>query len=193
MRLIKLIIIGIIGVYLPLLIALLLTSNVGFGESPPPLTATEIYATKYTSDLSLIREVEFVAAAPDTGEGELFLLILHTIIFVESSYNPLAESLDGRAVGLMQLTGPAVIDAARYCRIPIPPRKDLFIPSINILLGTCYLHVLLDRYEGDWYSVIVAYHGGGRAVTRLKEGKLLGHRTANYGLKILYLLDRSIK
>lgn len=146
-------------------------------------TLTQLYATKYTSNLRLIERIE--KQAGDVGDE--FLYYLHTLIHVESNYNTQAFSSKG-AVGLMQITGLAVQDAALHCRLAIPPASDLLYVGPNVVYGTCYLGLLLDKYDGDWYSVLTAYHGGFAAAKRLSKGQLIGRETSNYVLKILYLL-----
>jgi len=147
---------------------------------------TKGYASSYTQRDGLVTEIEEMAG----DENRNFLYYLHTLIYVESSYNPHAVSTQG-AVGLMQMTSLAAQDAAAYCRIPVPTKEVLAYYRTNILYGTCYLHLLLDIYGGDWYTTLAAYHGGNAAANLLREGKTIGKNTANYITKIMYLLRSS--
>lgn len=168
----------LILILLPLVVATLIGSRQAQGD-----IITKSYAATYTSDLKLIDTIEMYSVRKD----QEFLYYLHTIIHVESDYNPKAISSAG-AIGLMQLTGLAVVDAAKFCDMPLPVISYLTDPDINVMYGTCYMQLLLDKYSGDWYNVLAAYHGGFRAAEKLRKGKLLNSNTANYVVKVLYLM-----
>jgi soluble lytic murein transglycosylase-like protein len=82
--------------------------------------------------------------------------LLHSVIKVESNYNPLAVSPKG-ALGLMQL-------------IPATARRfgvdNVFNPSENISGGARYLRYLLDLYHNDYRLALAAYNAGEGAVAR---------------------------
>jgi soluble lytic murein transglycosylase-like protein len=82
--------------------------------------------------------------------------LIHSVIKVESNYNPYAVSSKG-ALGLMQL-------------IPATARRfgvsDVFNPIENIQGGAKYLRYLLDLFEGDYPLAIAAYNAGEAAVAR---------------------------
>jgi len=82
--------------------------------------------------------------------------LLHSVIRVESDYNPYAVSPKG-ALGLMQL-------------IPATARRfgvsDAFNPEENIRGGATYLRYLLDLYGGDYRLTLAAYNAGEAAVAR---------------------------
>jgi soluble lytic murein transglycosylase-like protein len=82
--------------------------------------------------------------------------LIHSVIKVESNYNPAAVSSKG-ALGLMQL-------------IPATARRfgvlDAFDPVDNIQGGAKYLRYLLDLYRGDYPLALAAYNAGEGAVAK---------------------------
>jgi hypothetical protein len=82
--------------------------------------------------------------------------LIHSIIKVESNYNPFAVSPKG-ALGLMQL-------------IPATARRfgvsDVFDPMENLQGGARYLKYLLNLYDGDDRLALAAYNAGEGAVAR---------------------------
>jgi soluble lytic murein transglycosylase-like protein len=82
--------------------------------------------------------------------------LIHSVIKVESNYNPRAISPKG-AQGLMQL-------------IPATARRfgvaDSFNPMENIQGGAKYLKYLLDLYNNDYALALAAYNAGEAAVAK---------------------------
>jgi len=82
--------------------------------------------------------------------------LIHAVIATESSFDPNARSKAG-AVGLMQLMpGTASMMGAS-------DRRD---PRENVLAGTRYLRVLINRFNGDFIRSVAAYNAGPGAVER---------------------------
>jgi len=99
--------------------------------------------------------------------------LIHSIIKVESNYNPRAVSHKG-ARGLMQLM-PAT--AKQY------GVKDIFDPMENIEGGVRYLRDLMKLYDKNTNLVLAAYNAGQSAVA--KYGGIPPYReTINYIDKI---------
>jgi len=82
--------------------------------------------------------------------------LVHSVIRVESNYNPYAVSSKG-ALGLMQL----VPGTARRFGV-----ANVFNPAQNIEGGARYLRYLLDLYKGDYRLALAAYNAGEGAVAR---------------------------
>jgi soluble lytic murein transglycosylase-like protein len=80
--------------------------------------------------------------------------LVHSVIRVESNYNPLAVSSKG-ALGLMQL----IPSTARRFGV-----SNSFDPGANVDGGVRFLKYLLGRYNGDRRLVLAAYNAGETAV-----------------------------
>lgn len=115
--------------------------------APPAAPAA---ATPSASD-GLNAVVESIAA-----QNSLNPQLIHSVIKVESNYNPNAVSPKG-ALGLMQL-------------IPATARRfgvtDVFDPVENIQGGARYLKYLLDLYNNDISLALAAYNAGEGAVAK---------------------------
>ena len=95
--------------------------------------------------------VERIAA-----EHSLSPQLIHSVIKVESNYNPYAVSNKG-ALGLMQL----IPETARRFGV-----ADVFNPVENIQGGAKYLRYLLDLYDGNYPLALAAYNAGEKSVER---------------------------
>jgi soluble lytic murein transglycosylase-like protein len=116
------------------------------------------------ADSSVDAAVERIAA-----EQSLSPELLHSVIKVESNYNPYAVSSKG-ALGMMQL-------------IPSTARRfgvgDVFNPVDNIQGGAKYLKYLLELYGNNTELALAAYNAGEGAVA--KHGGVPPYReTQNY-------------
>ncbi len=100
------------------------------------------------------RTVEEIAA-----EHSVPAELIHSVIEVESNYNPYAVSPKG-ALGMMQL-------------IPATARRfgvaNVFDPVENIQGGAKYLRYLLDLYNGDFRLALAAYNAGEQAVAKFGD------------------------
>ncbi len=85
-------------------------------------------------------------------------LLVHSVIQVESNYNPYAVSSAG-AQGLMQL----MPKTAKQLGV-----KDSFDPRQNIEAGVKYLKQLKDQYQDDKLA-LAAYNAGPGSVQKYKD------------------------
>jgi hypothetical protein len=90
------------------------------------------------------------------AEQSLSAQLIHSVIKVESNYNPYAVSNKG-ALGLMQL----IPETARRFGV-----KNVFNPAENIQGGAKYLRYLLDIFDQNYPLAIAAYNAGEAAVAR---------------------------
>ncbi len=98
-------------------------------------------------------------------------LLLKAIIKHESNFNPYAVSYKG-AMGLMQL----MPETVKLLKV-----RDPWDPRENIFAGARYYRMLLDRFHGDHYKALLAYHAGPEAV---KKG-CIPRESRRYAQKVL--------
>ena len=124
-------------------------------EGPTRIT-TVVHADLHTG--KLVRSVNDMdaAVARIAAQHSLPPQLLHSVIKVESNYNPSAVSAKG-AQGLMQL----IPSTARRFGV-----SDSFNPVENIQGGAKYLRHLLDLYHGDYPRALAAYNAGEAAVAK---------------------------
>lgn len=119
-----------------------------------------------------VRQIAFEQSLPPE--------LLHSVIQVESNYNPGAVSPKG-AQGLMQL----IPETARRFGV-----LDSFDPVDNIQGGAKYLKYLLDLYKGDYPRALAAYNAGEKAVA--KYGGVPPYpETQNYVTQVKKRLDEA--
>ena len=113
---------------------------------PEPLASPSTPASPYE------RFIEEAATLYDVSAD-----LVRAVIQTESNFNPNAVSRAG-ARGLMQLT-PVTL---RELKVKIDP----FDPRENILAGTKYLSMMLDRHDGNVPLALASYNAGPGAVRR---------------------------
>ncbi len=99
--------------------------------------------------------------------------LIRAVIRVESNFRPNAVSSAG-AQGLMQL----MPGTARSMGV-----HDSFDPRQNILGGTRYLRILINRFRGDPKLTIAAYHAGPNIVA--SRGEIPYKQTERYVRSVL--------
>jgi soluble lytic murein transglycosylase len=93
-------------------------------------------------------------------------LWLHSIIWQESKYNPLARS-DASARGLMQFIPDTAADVASAIGKSDFSLESLYDPSVNIELGAHYWSTLMNEFKEPELA-LAAYNGGPDNVRRWK-------------------------
>lgn len=120
--------------------------------------------------------------------------LVASVVRAESSGRPDAVSRVG-AKGLMQImpqTHSEVCD-----RLKMVGDGDLFDGRYNLQVGCAYLAYLCDRFDGDWYAIMAAYHMGPTRVAfvlrhnpgwtgrELIETEFTGPQTRKYVHKVM--------
>jgi len=97
--------------------------------------------------------------------------LVASLIRQESEFNPNAVSR-ANAVGLMQLlpkTGKAV---ARQVKMKRYTASQLYMPAVNLQLGTRYFRGMVDKFGGSFEYALAAYNAGSdRVEDWLSQGK----------------------
>ncbi len=107
--------------------------------------------------------------------------LIHSVIQVESAYNPFAISPKG-ALGLMQL----IPSTARRFGV-----SDVFNPADNIEGGARYLKYLLDLYNWNYPLALAAYNAGEGAVAKYGGHVPPYKETRDYLISVEKQLERS--
>jgi soluble lytic murein transglycosylase len=123
--------------------------------------------------------------------------LVASVIRAESRFYPRALSSSG-AIGLMQITpttGQWIAEQMGEKKFVV---EDLYEPGQNIRFGTWYLAYLLNRFDGDTESALIAYNAGASNLLRWKAGEgTIFPETKTYlarvkrgwsGYRFLYLL-----
>lgn len=153
--------------------------------------ASTVVAPRVVTSTPVPAEAPASEAAPPAGIDEaveqiaarysLRPALLHSVIKVESNYNPYAVSPKG-ALGLMQL----MPDTARRFGV-----GNAFNPIENIEGGARYLRYLIDLYGEGNPLVLAAYNAGEAAVARY--GGVPPYReTQNYLVLVRKELDKLV-
>jgi soluble lytic murein transglycosylase-like protein len=118
------------------------------------------------------------AASRNRIEPGLVLAVIRT----ESTFQPDAVSQMG-ARGLMQLLPGTAESLAPRLGLEWEGDQMLHDPEVNIELGTLYLRMLLDRFDGDLDLALEAYYRGPTRLARLSVGG--GPMPSSYARRVL--------
>jgi soluble lytic murein transglycosylase-like protein len=121
------------------------TPQTSFAESPEMSVAQQVNREKIEE---MIREV--------SARYRVDPALVRAVMQTESNWNSSAVSRKG-ALGLMQL----VPGTAQQLGV-----NNAFDPKQNLDGGVHYLHMLLERYNGDLDKALAAYNAGPSAVDR---------------------------
>jgi soluble lytic murein transglycosylase len=119
-----------------------------------------------TNDLKLLYPVYFPETITQAGHSNrLDPFLIQALMREESYFNEFAIS-GSNARGLMQLMPATAKDVAGWENIPNFKTSDLFLPAINIQLGSRYLAHLHELFNGNSMPAVGAYNGGPGAMKR---------------------------
>lgn len=139
---------------------------------PPPETVSTAAPTPIDPQLAARFNRLISRTAREFG---LDVQLLHSIVTVESAYNPQAVSPKG-AIGLMQV----MPDTGK--RFGVTALTD---PRQNLQAGARYLHFLLERFNHDLPLVIAAYNAGEGAVQKYRNTIPPFRETRDYVARVL--------
>jgi soluble lytic murein transglycosylase len=91
--------------------------------------------------------------------------LVYAVMREESGYRPEVVSVSG-ARGLLQLMPETAERVARDAQVGGFSVEDLFLPRVNIQLGSDYLTSLLRRFDGRASAAIGSYNAGPRVVAQ---------------------------
>lgn len=103
------------------------------------------------------------------AEYDLDPLLVYSFIRTESGFDPAATS-SVNARGLMQMTEETFL----WMRSKLAAGEnvtfdDLYDPAVSLRYGCYYLHLCLQRYNGDVATAAAAYHSGWGTVDTLLQ------------------------
>jgi len=97
--------------------------------------------------------------------------LISAIVFVESRFNPKAQSSKG-ALGLMQVMPQTGKWVAEKIALPDFTDHNLLNPNLNIDIGIWYFRYLIDHFNQNEALALAAYNAGMGYVERWIQSKL---------------------
>jgi soluble lytic murein transglycosylase len=97
--------------------------------------------------------------------------LIYALMREESGYRPGVVSIAG-ARGLLQIMPETGERLARDVALADFTADDLFVPDVNMRLGSHYLRELLERFDGQKSAAIASYNAGPLAVSRWLDPSL---------------------
>jgi len=120
------------------------------------------YHKRYYNNLNYpVLNVPKIVANKKMPPAELILAVIRQ----ESEFYIAAQSNKG-ALGLMQIMPSTARDVAKKTRVWYNAGKLIRDQKYNMNLGSYYLQMMLDRYEGSYPLALAAYNAGHRRVDR---------------------------
>jgi soluble lytic murein transglycosylase len=119
-----------------------------------------IAKAKYYDDLKIRFPLPFYDTVLKHAEArQLDFAHIYAMIRQESAFQTDAISVAG-ALGLMQLMPETAKQVAKKQQVSIKTTEELFVPDINIDLGTAYLRDLLNKFNGNHLLATAGYNAG---------------------------------
>ena len=137
--------------------------------SPEMLGALQYASRRYRVSADALQPI-FMAAQQSARTYQLDPMLVVAVIAIESSFNPLSESVVG-AQGLMQII-------PRFHPEKLPENADklsLFDPVVNVQVGTRTLNEYIRRY-GSTVAGLQQYAGASDDAERSYANKVLAER-----------------
>jgi soluble lytic murein transglycosylase len=117
-------------------------------------------------EMKLLYPVYFSQPVLDFGsKNKVDPYLIQALMREESYFNEFAIS-GSNARGLMQLLPTTARDVAGWENLPHFQTSDLFVPEVNIRLGSRYLGYLHQLFNGNAMPAVGAYNGGPNAMKR---------------------------
>lgn len=124
------------------------------------------------------------------AERGLSPALLWALVRRESFFDADVVSLAG-AYGLMQLLPTTARRVAEGAGLVEPSEDDLFVPAVNLRLGSIYLAGLRDEASGNWVRALASYNAGETNGERWESRRQEGEDPAVGILLISYTETRS--
>jgi soluble lytic murein transglycosylase len=119
-----------------------------------PIESAPLEFWKYAFPLPYRAELERFAKA-----NGLDPFLVAALIRQESEFNPKAVS-PANARGLTQILPGTGRELSRKLRVKTYATASLFVPAVNLQLGTFYLKTIVDNLGGRWEAALAAYNAG---------------------------------
>lgn len=110
------------------------------------------------------------AVSEAAAENTLRSSLLWAVMREESGFDPNVESW-ANAIGLMQVILPTAKRIGETIGVHVNRRK-LRRPKVNITIGSAYLSILKEKFQGHPILMIAGYNAGEGAVTRWLEPRM---------------------
>lgn len=117
---------------------------------------TASVSARYYSDYPVMYRTDLLRQAKLRGIDPRFVL---AIMKQESSFRPTAKS-PSAARGLLQLVYDTAIKYNKKAGYASLKADDLYVPSVNIAIGSVYIAELKDEFDGLYEAIAASYNGG---------------------------------